>query len=138
MGDTNKANERIPGTVDRLLTILENGERPWFLKITEIISHTKVVANDMPCVEWLIEEVLPAISTLTQRIEASTRLPVGYDVAQLLHLCSQCDTFVKEQAIIVDDDMDELRAHLAVSLRGMLSAYGICSPPQAESSSTCK
>lgn len=115
-------SETIPESVEQLITTLENGQRPWFTKSAEVYDTVKHAASALPLGGKLFESSLAAVCSLTHSIEANTHLHIALDVEQSHELINQLDALVSEQAIVVDDGMDHLRARLAVSVRHLLSA----------------
>jgi hypothetical protein len=129
-------SETIPQSVDNLITTFENGEKPWFLKVTEIYGTAKQAAHAIPLGEMLFDKSISAVSSVTKTIETNTKLHVAFDVEMSHDLINKIDSLILEHMVVADDGMDHLRSRLAVSLRHLLSAIVLHTNWATESAKT--
>lgn len=112
----------IPERVNDLITQLEKGEKPWFLKSAEIYKVAKNASQTIPLGSALFEQSLQSLSAVTKVIQENTKLRVAFDVEASHDLINQLDALLAQQLVFVDDGLDHARGRLALSLRLLLSA----------------
>lgn len=108
--------------LDHVLEELGNGDKPWFLSSAEIYKTTKDVVTSIPKGKDLFDQSLRTLSSVTKKINESTKLNVAFEIEQSYELINQLDAILAENLVIVDDGLDDLRGKFAGKLRNLITA----------------
>lgn len=108
--------------LDHVLEEIGNGDKPWFLSSTEIYKTTKDVVATIPKGKDMFDQSLRTLSTVTKKINESTKLNVAFEIEQSYDLINQLDALLAENLVVVDDGLDDLRGKFAGNLRNLITA----------------
>ncbi len=108
--------------LDDVLEGLGKGEKPWFLTSAEIYQTVKNAVLSIPKGKELFDTSLRTVSTITHKINESTKLNVAFELDRSYELINELDSILAENLVVVDDGLDDLRGNLAGNLRNLITA----------------